>query len=87
MVDGPEEDAPWTFLRRTFENLNIQLIPIRISDVEQIPGDAAGVALVAPRFDLNNREIEIFRAYWERPRAAVLIVLDPTLKQIGRAHV
>ncbi len=80
-VAGPEEDAPWTFLTRTFDSLNIKLIPKRISDLEKIPDDAAGVALVAPRFDLNTREMAIFREYWDRPRAAVLVVLDPTQKQ------
>ncbi len=80
-IAGPEEDAPWTFLTRTFDSLNIKLIPKRISDLEKIPDDAAGVALVAPRFDLNTREMAVFREYWDRPRAAVLVVLDPTQKQ------
>jgi len=80
-IAGPEEDAPWTFLTRTFDSLNIKLIPRRISDLEKIPDDAAGVALIAPRFDLNARELAIFREYWDRPRAAVLVVLDPTRKQ------
>ena len=56
-IPGPEEDAPWTFLTRTFDSLNIKLIPKGISDLEKIPDDAAGVALIAPRFDLNTREI------------------------------
>ncbi len=80
-IAGSEEDAPWTFLTRTFDSLNIKLIPIRISDLERIPEDASGIALVAPRFDLSTREMEIFREYWDRSRAAVLVVLDPTQKQ------
>ncbi len=80
-VGGSGEDAPWAFLRRTFEKLNINLIPIRVSGLQKIPEDAAGVALVAPRFDLNTREMAVFREYWERPRAAALIILDPNLKQ------
>ncbi|MDE0594740.1 MAG: Gldg family protein [Roseibacillus sp.] len=80
-VAGQEEDAPWDFLSRTFKNLNIELVPVRVSGMEKIPEDAAGVALVAPRYDLDQRELAVFREYWNRPRAAVYIVLDPTLKQ------
>jgi len=80
-IGGSGEDAPWDFLRRTFEKLNINLIPIRVSGLQKIPEDAAGIALVAPRFDLNTREMAVFREYWERPRAAALIILDPNLKQ------
>jgi len=80
-VAGPEEDAPWSFLTRTYDSLNIKLIPKRISNLEKIPDDAAGIALIAPRFDLNTREMAVFREYWDRPRAAVLVVLDPTRKQ------
>jgi hypothetical protein len=80
-VAGGEEDAPWDFLSRTFKNLNIDLVPVRVSGMEKIPADAAGVALVAPRYDLDERELAVFREYWNRPRAAVYIVLDPTLKQ------
>ena len=58
-IAGPDEDAPWTFLTRTFDSLNIKLIPIRISGLE----------------------MTVLRDYWARPRAAVLVVLDPTQKQ------
>ncbi len=80
-VGDSGEDAPWNFLSRTFEKLNITLTPIRVSGLQRIPEDAAGVALVAPRFDLNTREMSVFREYWERPRAATLIILDPSLKE------
>ncbi|MFP6877914.1 MAG: Gldg family protein [Roseibacillus sp.] len=80
-VAGAEEDAPWDFLNRTFASLNIELVPIRISGLDKIPEDAAGIALVAPRYDMDERELVVFREYWGRPRAAVLVVLDPTLKQ------
>ncbi len=80
-VSGAEEDAPWEFLSRTFEGLNINLVPIQISGLEKIPDDAAGVALVAPRYDLDERELAAFRRYWNRPRAAVLVVLDPSMRE------
>ncbi|MEO1837274.1 MAG: Gldg family protein, partial [Akkermansiaceae bacterium] len=60
-IAGQEEDAPWDFLSRTFKNLNIELVPVRVSGMEKIPEDAAGVALVAPRYDLDQRELAVFR--------------------------
>lgn len=80
-VPGAQVDAPWDFLSRTFDNLNIKLTPIQISGLARIPDEAAGVALVAPRFDLNARELEVFKEYWNRPRSAVLVLIDPTLKE------
>ena len=80
-ISSPDEDAPSAFLGRTFSSLNIQLIPINLSGLQALPEDADGVALVAPRFDLNAREESVLRAYWSRPRAALLVVLNPTLKE------
>ena len=80
-ITGSEDDSPWNFLSRTFASLNVELTPIRISGIERIPKDAAGVALIAPRFDLNTQEMSVLRDYWERPKAALLVVVDPTRKE------
>ena len=80
-IGGSEEDAPWAFLSRTFASLNIEIAPFKISGLDQIPDDAAGVALVAPRFDLNTQEMDALRNYWKRPKAALFVVLDPTIKE------
>ncbi|MDG2487238.1 MAG: Gldg family protein [Roseibacillus sp.] len=80
-IAGSEEDAPWTFLSRTFASLNIEIAPFRISGLDRIPDDAAGIALVAPRFDLNAQEMDVLREYWKRPKAALLVVMDPTRKE------
>lgn len=75
------EDTPWEFLSRTFATLNISLVPVRISELQQIPADAAGVALIAPRYDLDEREKGLLSAYWNSPSASLLVVLDPTLPE------
>ncbi len=80
-VSSADRDAPWDFLSRTFDSLNIQLIPINIAGLAGIPADAAGVALIAPRFDLSPQEEEVLREYWSRPRAALFVVLNPTLRK------
>ncbi len=79
-VSSSDRDTPWDFLSRTFSSLNIQLVPINIAGLSAIPDDAAGVALVAPRFDLNAEEEKVLRAYWSRPRAALFVILNPALK-------
>jgi hypothetical protein len=69
--------TPWATLSDTLRRQNVQLTPIRISDLDTIPADAEGLALVAPRYDLDEREMGVLREYWRRPRAALLVILDP----------
>lgn len=78
-IASSEDDAPWEFLSHTFATMNITLVPVRVSELQQIPADAAGVALIAPRYDLDEREKDLLSAYWNGPNASLLIVLDPTL--------
>lgn len=69
--------GPWQTLTRLFYNQNIALLPIRISEIERIPADADGVAIVAPRFDFDDREIAVLRQYWAQPRSAITVMLSP----------
>lgn len=75
------DNTPWSFLSSAFGRQNVALVPIRISDIESIPADAEGVALVAPQYDLTEKELAILREYWARPRAALFVVLDPQLRR------
>ena len=72
---------PWVLfqdLMVVIEKQNIALVPIKLSDIDRIPEDAQGVALVAPEYDLDEeREMPMLREYWERPRSALLVILDP----------
>ncbi|NNM29752.1 MAG: hypothetical protein HKO57_09520, partial [Akkermansiaceae bacterium] len=76
LQDGAE-NTPWSVLSGTLRRQNILLTPLRLSDTGRIPEDAEGVALIAPQYDLDEREEQILRDYWERPRSALLVVLDP----------
>lgn len=71
------ENTPWSVLSGTLRRQNVLLTPLRLSEAGEIPADAEGVALVAPRYDLDERELEILRDYWMRPRSALLVILDP----------
>ncbi|OYV04380.1 MAG: hypothetical protein CFE26_17210, partial [Verrucomicrobiales bacterium VVV1] len=53
------------------------LEPITLSDKDEIPADAAGVAIVAPKYDLTPEEMAVMERYWNRPRSAFLVLLSP----------
>lgn len=76
-LQDASENTPWSTLSNTLRRQNIALTPIRLSDFDRIPDDAEGLALIAPQYDLEERELEILKEYWARPRAAILVVLDP----------
>ena len=75
-----EEDGQpaWIILSRMLVQQNIELRPIRLADIETIPEDAEGLALIGPAYDLNERELKILTEYWDRQQSALLITLDPT---------
>jgi len=79
-VDSGKESSPWQVLHRTLLLRNIEVTPIRISEIERIPDDARAVALIAPAYDLEKRELAVIEEYWARPRSAFLITLDPAAR-------
>lgn len=56
---------------------NFEVMPLNLTDVESVPGDASGVILVGARYDLSERETQVLDAYWQSKRAALLVLLDP----------
>lgn len=55
---------------------NIGLAELRIADLQEIPEDLAGLVIAAPRHDFTEREIGVIAKYWNRPRAAILVLAD-----------
>ncbi len=79
-VDSGKQSSPWQMLHRTLLLRNIEVVPIRISEIERIPDDARAVALIAPAYDLEKRELAVIEEYWARPRSAFFIALDPVAR-------
>jgi len=79
-VDSNKNSSPWQMLRRTLLLRNIEVVPIRISEIKRIPDDARAVALIAPAYDLEKRELAVIQEYWARPRSAFFIALDPAAR-------
>lgn len=78
---GREQINDPTSLFATIEKitrqLNLQLVPMRISEVKAIPETAAGVVLIGPQYDLEANEIELLSNYWKLPNAGIFVMLDP----------
>lgn len=64
--------------RKALEELlrfqNIELAEIQLSGIADIPEDVSGVVLIAPRYDLDEKEIAVLERYWTRPRSAFLFL-------------
>lgn len=76
--DTPE--SPWKTLAVALFQQNIHLVSIDLASTERIPDNAEGVALIAPRYDLEPNELEVLREYWNRPGGAILVSVDPNYR-------
>ncbi len=70
------EASQWQTLDHTMRMQNIELTPARISEMREIPEEVEGLVIVAPRFDFTEEEIAMLENYWQRPRSAMLFLLD-----------
>lgn len=89
-VDAEDEDSPWGNLSNVLRFQNIQLTPANLAGLESVPEQVDGVALIAPKYDFTDQEIATLDAYWNKPRSALLILLEsgecpPKLKAFLRS--
>ncbi len=76
-IDAEGDDSPWKSLENKLRFQNIELAAVNLAGMKDIPPDVQGVALVAPKYDLTDEEIAVLERYWNRPRAAILVLLKP----------
>ncbi len=74
-IDSDGDNSPWNHLAATLRYQNIQLLPANLSGMKTVPEEVNGLAIVAPKYDFTEQEIATLDAYWNRPRAALLIML------------
>jgi hypothetical protein len=55
---------------------NVTVHPLNLASLDVVPPDASAVFVVSPVVDLQSREIEILRAYWEA-EGRMMVLLDP----------
>ena len=82
LTKGPIDEAaggPETIIKlRTFiERQNIKAETLKLGDVDKVPDDARAILIIAPKYDLSEREMKLVREYWEK-KGRLFISLDPT---------
>ncbi len=75
-----EGAPPWQIVAEMLWQQNIILTPLRMAEIQRIPEDAEGFALIGPQYDLTDQEIKLLADYWDRPQSALFITLDPRVK-------
>ena len=67
-------------LSALYRNQNINLAPLNLSKAQRIPENASGIVILTPQYDLEPREIQILLNYWNTPKAALHVILDPKFR-------
>jgi len=76
-IDSEGENSPWNNLAATLRYQNIQLTPANLAGLTKIPKGVNGIAIIAPKYDFTEEEIATLEDYWNSPRSALLILLEP----------
>jgi hypothetical protein len=89
-MEGQAGDATRKSLEDLLRFQNVELVDLRLSETTEIPGDISGLILAAPKYDLSDQDSAALEAYWNRPRSAILVMLDggdtpPKLKAFLRS--
>jgi len=89
-IDSDGDHSPWNHLTTILRYQNIEMTPVNMAGLKEIPAEVHGVALVAPTYDFTEEEIATLEAYWNTPRSALLILLEsgpcpPRLKTFLRS--
>ena len=71
---NPQQAAARKALEELLRFQNVELAEIRLSEIQEIPGDYAGVILAASKYDFTESEIAVLERYWNQPRAALLVL-------------
>ena len=75
-IESDGERSSRESLEQTLRFQNVDLQELRISGLEEIPDDISGLVIAAPKYDLTDEELAVLERYWNRPRAAILVLID-----------
>jgi hypothetical protein len=76
-LEAGEGFSPHQALEDTLRFQNVQIPELHLSEIADIPEEVDGILLVAPKYDLTDDEVAVLERYWNRPRAAILVMLGP----------
>jgi len=71
-----DEDLALSGLKDFIGRQNIQLNPLKLTDVEAVPPDAKALFIIAPKYDFSDLDLAALHAYWEN-RGRVFVFLEP----------
>src|SRR5205807_10363791 len=71
--------SPISVLKTFIENENIKFQELNLFNEPQIPAEVKAVMILAPQYDLSDREIKLLHDFWEK-QGRILILLDPSAK-------
>lgn len=89
-IDSEGDDSPWAKLAQTLRYQNIRITPTDLGGMASIPPGVDGIAIIAPKYDFTDGEINVLENYWNQSRSAILVMLEagtcpPKLKTFLRA--
>jgi hypothetical protein len=90
-LEATEGPSPRKSLEDLLRFQNVALVELQVSAIDKIPEDVSGVVIAAPKYDLTESELAVLETYWNRPRAAILVIADsagvpPKLRAFLRAN-
>jgi hypothetical protein len=75
-IDDEGGMSPRKSLEEILRFQNVALTEIHLAGLADIPDDIEGLVLAAPKYDLNDEELAVLERYWNKPRAAMLVLID-----------
>jgi hypothetical protein len=73
------ERTPLSVFKDYIERQNVSVAPLSFASLDAVPSDCATLVLVAPQFDVEEREAMILEKFWKE-KGRLLILLDPKAK-------
>lgn len=75
-IEDEDGMSPRKSLEEILRFQNIALSEIHLSGLADIPEDIEGLILAAPKYDFSDEELAVLERYWNKPRAAILVLID-----------
>jgi hypothetical protein len=73
------ERTPLSVFKDYVERQNVSVAPLSFASLDAVPADCAALILIAPQFDVEEREATILEKYWKE-KGRLLVLLDPKVK-------
>ncbi|HEY5704128.1 MAG TPA: GldG family protein [Terrimicrobiaceae bacterium] len=73
------EMTPLSVFKDYIERQNVSAAPLSFASLDAVPADCATLIIVAPQFDIEEREAMILGKYWKE-KGRLLVLLDPKAK-------